>query len=106
MARRKSDTFARTYHSAERAEWISAHPCIACGKLPTENSHIRGGGMGRKGDYRFIVPKCKGHHQEYHRIGAKSFEAKYGVDLLILAALYQEAWEKHQARLDNILGGR
>ncbi len=73
----------------------------------TEAAHATTGGMGRKSDAKWLVPltgrlapyvgrgpihqDAEGLHRELHRIGIKSFEAKYGVDLRAIASrLYRD----------------
>ena len=51
--------------------------------------HVRvasGGGMGMKPGDRWCVPLCGSHHSELHTGGARTFEARYGVDLRAMAA--------------------
>jgi len=68
------------------AAWASGqHECT--GKM--EAHHVRemlSGGMGIKPDDSEAVPLCSGAHSELHNIGAKTFEAKYKVDLSKVAA--------------------
>ena len=73
--------------------WLRGFTCSVwhheCCEGRIEAAHVRLGahaGMGQKpGDDR-TVPMCSGHHAEQHRIGEKSFAAKYGVDLEAIAA--------------------
>jgi hypothetical protein len=41
-----------------------------------------------KPDDKYAVPCCVEHHREYHQHGRKTFEQKYGLDLLAEAELY------------------
>ena len=92
---------ARIYGPAERREWIRTQPCIACGEVGfSENAHTATEGMGRKAHYSMIVPLCgslwsivQNCHGELHRIGIKSFEEKYGVDLQKAAAETEAKWK-------------
>lgn len=97
---RKAEAFVRAYGSADRVAWFRAQPCLVCGALPSENAHVRSGGMGRKADARWIVPLCGVHHSAHHA-GAKSFEAQYGVDLLAQAHIWDARWEAERAGGDN-----
>lgn len=62
--------------------------------------HVRRGSdaaMGRKPSDFFTVSGCggpEGHHGEQHRIGEQSFERRYGIDLLALAAEFCAASPK------------
>lgn len=52
---------------------------------PNHAHHVRSAataGTGIKPSDFYAVPLCAAHHEEIHRIGARSFEEKYGVDLL------------------------
>ncbi len=106
--KRKATEFIRCYHSEARVEFVRNLPCVVCGAIFCENSHITNGGAGRKGAYRKIVPLCfnmyapqdgcyrEGHHAESHRIGIKSFAAKYHLDLPALAEETERAWQASQ----------
>lgn len=67
-------------------------PCCACGLVGwSEAAHVTGRGAG--GKTKDIAPLCgpridqgeEGCHRESHRIGIKTFEAKWGVDLARVA---------------------
>ena len=51
--------------------------------------HVRSAatsGMGMKpADKGSTIPICGYHHQELHRIGNKTFEAAYGLDIALIA---------------------
>lgn len=42
--------------------------------------------MGQKPDDSLVYSGCHVHHAESHRIGEASFQKKYGLDLLWIAA--------------------
>lgn len=93
---KREATFERAYGGAERVEWMKAHPCLACGAVPSENAHVRNGGMGRKADAKYIVPLCHTHHEELHRRGQDSFEVRYGLCLDIYAEILSCRWDDEQ----------
>lgn len=101
-AKRKAKEFARAYGSKERVAFVKSEPCAACltGDCsgPKENAHTKTGGYGRKSDARFIAPLCHGHHQELHRSGQYSFDAKHRISLAYIARLTEAAWQKHACR--------
>lgn len=97
-AERQAREFARTYGSTERVEWIKSFGCVICGKKPTENMHVRGGGTGRKADACYIVPACRAHHRELHRDGVETFSASYSIDLEMTADQFDAVWRVRQAR--------
>lgn len=99
----------RAHGSAERREWTKTRPCAICGRTPSDAAHVRSGGTGRKDDVERTVPLCSddipsgyiGHHSEYdgrkHAGGKRTFEAKYGVDMLALADENERAWQSRIA---------
>jgi len=99
---RKARNFDRAYGGAKRRAWLVSHPCIIGGnrRLGCRGvivpAHTKGGGMGHKGDAKYNVPMCDGHHQESHR-GVQTFAAKYGVNLSAIAASFDAAWLAHIA---------
>ena len=79
--------------SERHLRWIRRQSCVVptCRSTsPIEAAHIRtagNAGTAIKPDDSFAVPMCREHHAEQHR-GVRSFEAKYGIDLLAEAARY------------------
>jgi len=67
--------------------WIQSLACSVSGCYrPPEGHHVRWGfyTLARKPGDDKLVPLCRIHHDEIEH-GAKSFEAKYGVDLKLVA---------------------
>jgi hypothetical protein len=89
---RRREEFQRAYGGAERVAWVKALPCIVCVSIPSENAHVKSGGMGRKEDARFIVPLCHHCHRELHAIGVASFQDRHRLDLLAWAARVDAWW--------------
>jgi hypothetical protein len=83
---RKLERYARNY--GDRGAIVRAMPCLllAAGgcKGAVEAAHVKSRGAG--GDRRSLIPLCMGHHNEQHQHGAKTFAAKYEVDLGAAAA--------------------
>ena len=81
-----------------RREWIRTQPCAICPSgqqsTPTECAHVHT--KRNAGDDHNLLPVCKQHHAEQHRIGIQSFATQYGVDLEALAAHYWAQYEKEQ----------
>jgi hypothetical protein len=115
---RRASERKRIYGSADRIRWLKSEPCAVCGMMGPgfcEVAHVKNGGMGKKADARYTIPLCpphsvwdgsataapirKGCHRALHEMGAKSFEAKHGVDLLALADEYERKWQAHVAEL-------
>lgn len=90
-------------------DWIRRRPCLLADREPCECGKYTHIGSNRQsvdcahvrtkrlaGDVANCVPLCSGsggHHMEQHRIGIKSFQAKYGLDLKATAA---ELWDRYR----------
>jgi hypothetical protein len=88
---RSAIEFQRIYGSKRRVEFVKRMGCCVCGKTPCENAHIKSGGMGRKADYREIIPLCSACHHKQHSQGWKAL----GMDQQLLqglAYMTQVAW--------------
>ena len=109
----------RAYGPPERREWVKTLDCVACGRVATEdnpsvNSHIkpdpdnlteyRPSGMGRKEDYRWVVPLCPDCHSrlDTHPEGQKGFERECFVDLNLEACLVEIDWQKKSEKPGTI----
>lgn len=90
--KRKASEFARCYHSKRRVSWVKGLPSVVSGESPCDNVHVRGDGAGRKAGYEYIIPLTRAEHRELHQIGARSFERKCKVFLLMEAARTMSAW--------------
>lgn len=116
--RPKNET-ERIYGPKAFRDWLHRQPCAVCGwRGHVEQAHAKTGGIGRKDDWTRTLPLCSDHldgrdadgfpcgemrngcHRESGR-GVKSFEKKYGVSLLALAAKTQTAWESSRASLEG-----
>jgi hypothetical protein len=65
--------------------------------------HVRtaaNAGTGMKPSDAYTCSGCTEHHRECHRIGEKSFEAKYKINLMALAREFFER-SPFRSRLDN-----
>ena len=84
--------------SRAHMDWVASQPCAVFGRgrtrvaLPcygrVEAHHVRtgqSGGMGLKPPDNCCVSLCAVHHNQYHAIGAKTFEARYSIDLKAVA---------------------
>lgn len=70
--------------------------------MPIEVAHINRSahrGMGEKASDAFTVALCRDHHAETHR-GEKTFERKYGMDLMSLAHSFYRS-SPHRKKLDD-----
>lgn len=95
----------------EYRQWIRAQPCILADREPCECSgyirvnnrhlasqfcHVKTVGA-RGGDRQNGYPGCPGHHAEQHRIGIKTFERRYGLNLKQAALDYDERYRQETA---------
>jgi hypothetical protein len=56
----------------DHIKFVSAQPCLACGRTPSDAHHLRFAqprALGRKVSDEFTVPLCRLHHRELHRRG-------------------------------------
>jgi len=84
-AKVKADAaFAKHFHSPEHLAYVHSLPCLVCGTLPVDAHHVRSKGAG--GTWRDLVPLCRIHHSEYHTAGHVTFERRYDLDLVAIAA--------------------
>lgn len=98
VSARRQKEWARAYHSEERVRWVKHHPCLVCGRTPSENAHTRSGGMGRKADADTIAPLCHEHHHEYDNHKA-TFEDTHGLDLKAEAKALDERWTRYREEM-------
>jgi hypothetical protein len=75
-----------------------SQPCAVSGQRgDVVQAHAKGGGIARKADAEFVLPMLRTLHDELHQHGVKTFEAKYRVSLLALAALTEARWRHFQS---------
>jgi hypothetical protein len=90
--------------STAHRDWVRGHMCCVpgCHEMPIEVAHVNRAstrGMGEKSSDAQTCSLCRDHHSESHR-GEKTFEAKYGLDLMGLAReFYQRS--PHRSKLDD-----
>ena len=66
--------------------WVKSQTCVCCNKPADDPHHLIGhgqGGMGTKAHDLFVIPLCRGHHDELHA-DPVAFEAKHGDQLVLL----------------------
>jgi len=99
-ARRKREETLRVYGPTERLDWLHSLPCCVSGvRGDIHCVHVKTGGVSRKADYQWTVPMAAELHRQLHRIGIRSFEARYNIDLELAAIATEQAWLAHCARL-------
>ena len=75
--------------------WIRSLPSAVSGEGPCDACHTgTDGGIGQKSSDLSCIPLTRQEHQEYHQIGKKDFERKYGLDLFALVQRLNRIWSK------------
>ncbi len=62
----------RRHRDKEHLKFVGSQPCLICSKNPSDAHHLRFAqprALGRKASDEFVVPLCRAHHQENHRVG-------------------------------------
>jgi hypothetical protein len=77
--------------SEELLETVRALPCLACASLNpgaarasiegnrNDAHHVISRGAGGDDVARNVMPACREHHQEWHRVGMHAMAKRYGV---------------------------
>ena len=69
----------RRVRDREHVKFVGTHPCLICGRRPSDAHHLRfaqSRALGRKVSDEFTVPLCRGHHREVHRSGDEAAGGK------------------------------
>jgi len=73
----------------DHLKFVSAQPCLACGRSPSDAHHLRFAqqrALGRKVSDEFTVPLYRTHHRELHRRGdERTWWLQLNVDPLEMA---------------------
>ena len=98
--RRRGRVAAKTIRLRDRehCQYLTTHPCVVCGRTPSEAHHIRFAqprALGRKVSDEYTVPVCRLHHRELHRYGDEaSWWVGVNVDPLPVAL---ELWRRSKS---------
>ena len=109
LARRRADIRPRIRNAGRSAEksapgflkWLRGRLCALArqhghecrGKIVAAHvDHAGGKGVGTKVADRHAIPLCDGAHEEQHRVGWRSFEARYRLNAVELAEAFWRAW--------------
>jgi hypothetical protein len=95
----------RRYRDRAHLRFVSAQPCLICGRRPTDAHHLRFAqprAIGRRVSDEFTVPLCRSHHRALHRHGDEP--AWWESNKLDAVAAAHELWQR--TRLDGPRGGR
>jgi hypothetical protein len=81
----------RRIRDRDHVKAVAKHPCLVCGRRPTDAHHLRfaqSPALGSKVSDEFTVPLCRGHHREVHRWANEvAWWKKIGVDARAAARL-------------------
>lgn len=84
-------------------QWVRGHECLIFGRQghvcrgKPRACHLRvgtDGGLSQKPSDMWTWPGCDGAHEEQHRIGEISFQAKYGTNLRVVC---ERLWQQSPA---------
>lgn len=79
----------RRLRDRHHRQFVSAQPCVVCGRQPSDAHHLRfaqSKALGRKVSDEFTVPLCRVHHREVHRTGKElAWWTQLGIDPLDIA---------------------
>lgn len=85
-------------------QWLRGRDCFVTesgeceGKIEAAHTYGAGDkGMGTKSSDRYAIPLCSKHHAEQHRIGWRSFEARYLFVAPFIAEGYWKGWHGRPA---------
>jgi hypothetical protein len=95
----------RRYRDRAHLRFVSAQPCLICGRRPTDAHHLRFAqprALGRRVSDEFTVPLCRSHHRALHRTGDEA--TWWETNRVDPVAAAHELWQR--TRLDGPHGGR
>jgi hypothetical protein len=94
----------RRYRDRAHLRFVSAQPCLICGRRPSDAHHLRFAqprALGRRVSDEYTVPLCRSHHRALHRCGDEpAWWKRNGVEPIAVAG---ELWQR--TRLDGPRGG-
>jgi transcriptional regulator with XRE-family HTH domain len=98
----------RRVRDREHVRSVAKHPCLICGRRPSDAHHLRFAqtrALGRKVSDEFTVPLCRGHHRDVHRSGDEAiWWTSAGVDPTATArALWLQTHPMVRGQVDSAL---
>jgi ERF superfamily len=90
----------RRYRDRAHLKFVSAQPCLLCGRCPSDAHHLRHmqpRALGRRVSDEYAVPLCRTHHRALHRRGDEA--AWWGSVNIEPAIFAQRLWQ--QSRLNG-----
>jgi ERF superfamily len=95
----------RRYRDRAHLRFVSAQPCLICGRRPTDAHHLRFAqprAIGRRVSDEFAVPLCRSHHLALHRHGDEP--AWWQTNKVEPVVVAHELWQR--TRIDGPNGGQ
>jgi hypothetical protein len=95
----------RRYRDRAHLRFVSAQPCLICGRRPSDAHHLRFAqprAIGRRVSDEYVVPLCRSHHRALHRHGDEV--AWWDSNKVEPIAMAGELWQR--TRLDAPGAGR
>ena len=90
----------RRLRDKRHRQYVSAQPCVVCGRQPSDAHHLRftqPRALGLKVSDEFTVPLCRTHHREVHRtVKERQWWDRLGVDPMPIAdTLWRQSHPRH-----------
>jgi hypothetical protein len=85
----------RRYRDRAHLKFVSAQPCLICGRRPCDAHHLRFAqprAIGRRVSDEFTVPLCRSHHRALHRHGDEA--AWWQSNKIDAVAVAHELWKR------------
>jgi hypothetical protein len=75
--------------------FVRTFPCCACGYFKSQAAHTgTDGGASQKAADRTCAPLCFKCHRNYHDIGRKAFERRYGISFSVIVSDLNARYER------------
>jgi hypothetical protein len=79
----------RRHRNKEHLRFVAKQPCLVCGRKHSDPHHLgfmQPRALGRKVSDEFVVPLCRIHHREVHRVGdERAWWKQAGIDPMEVA---------------------
>jgi ERF superfamily len=85
----------RRYRDRAHLRFVSAQPCLICGRRPSDAHHLRFAqprALGRRVSDEYVVPLCRSHHRALHRHGDEA--AWWESNKVDAVAVAHELWQR------------
>lgn len=96
----------RRYRNKEHLRFVAQQACLVCGRKLSDPHHLRftqPRALGRKVSDEFVVPLCRIHHREVHRVGdERAWWKQAGIDPVMVAG---NLWRSTRPNGDSLRPG-